>query len=270
METKTATNLPKISVITPSYNQGQYIEDAITSVLNQKYTNFEHIIFDACSTDNTLNILNKYAHLKWISAKDKGQCDALNKGFHKATGDIFVWLNADDYMEPNAFNTFIDYYRKNPNADFYYSDYNFVDRNKQIIKKIRPYKRYSYLLNLLYGCYIPTSGSFIQKSYFKKVGYLNLDFRYKMDTEIFERSKNAIFNKIPKVLSNFRYHGENLSFVDKGKTKGLSKQDMESIYIKDRFFPLLLSKTPEQRSLLYKILWYPTRITYLLLKYSRI
>ncbi len=97
----------KISVITPSFNTGDAIEQAITSVLEQDYPNYEHWVIDGGSTDKTLEILKRHPHLKWISEKDKGQSDAMNKGFERATGDIVVYLNADDTFLPGAFSAVI-------------------------------------------------------------------------------------------------------------------------------------------------------------------
>jgi glycosyltransferase involved in cell wall biosynthesis len=104
-------NLPKISIITPSYNQGKYIEDNIQSVLNQNYINFEHIIIDGGSTDNTVEILKKYPHLKWVSECDEGQADALNKGLAISTGEIIGWINSDDYYEIDIFHDVADAFR---------------------------------------------------------------------------------------------------------------------------------------------------------------
>jgi glycosyltransferase involved in cell wall biosynthesis len=98
------SNNSKISIITPSLNQGNYIRGTIESVLNQNYNNWEHIIIDAGSKDATISILKEYPHLKWISEKDEGPVQALNKGFKMADGDIFAWINADDYYEKNVFN----------------------------------------------------------------------------------------------------------------------------------------------------------------------
>lgn len=102
----------KISIITPSYNSGNFIERAIKSVITQDYKNFEHIIIDGGSTDNTIGILETYKHLRWISESDNGQSDAMNKGFEKSTGDIIVYLNADDYFLPNAFSSVIEEFKK--------------------------------------------------------------------------------------------------------------------------------------------------------------
>src|SRR5262249_53204242 len=92
---------PKISIVTPSYNQGQFIEETIRSVLLQGYPNLQYIVMDGGSKDSTLNILRKYAHAIdfWTSAPDKGQAEAINKGFERANGDILAWLNSDDVYE---------------------------------------------------------------------------------------------------------------------------------------------------------------------------
>ena len=99
-------NYPKISIVTPSFNQGKYIEQTILSVLDQHYPNLEYIIIDGGSTDETVEIIKKYSDqiTFWISEPDKGQTHAINKGFAKCTGDIFNWINSDDYYEPGTFD----------------------------------------------------------------------------------------------------------------------------------------------------------------------
>jgi glycosyltransferase involved in cell wall biosynthesis len=106
-------NHPKISIITPSFNQGQYIEQTILSVLGQDYPNLEYIIIDGGSTDGSVDIIKKYEkHLKyWISEPDMGQTDAINKGFSHCTGEIFNWLNSDDFLEPGALHAIAKAYR---------------------------------------------------------------------------------------------------------------------------------------------------------------
>jgi glycosyltransferase involved in cell wall biosynthesis len=100
----------KISVITPAHNSGDSIKRAILSVLSQDYSDFEHIVVDGNSSDKTVDILKQYDHLKWISEPDNGQVDAMNKGFRMATGDIMVYLNADDYFVEGAFSAIIPHF----------------------------------------------------------------------------------------------------------------------------------------------------------------
>lgn len=105
---------PKISVITASYNQGEFIGQTIESVLAQNYPNFEHIIIDGVSTDNTIKILESYPHLDWISEPDDGQTSALNKGFNKASGEIIAWINSDDWYEPGTFEVVAQHLKNHP------------------------------------------------------------------------------------------------------------------------------------------------------------
>lgn len=103
-------SLPKISIVTPSFNQGQYLEQTIQSVLEQNYPNIEYVIVDGGSTDNSVEIIKKYEkHLaRWVTEKDNGQSHAINKGFAKATGDIHAYINSDDYYAPGAFQAVAD------------------------------------------------------------------------------------------------------------------------------------------------------------------
>ena len=110
---------PKISIVTPSFNQGRYIEQTILSVIDQNYPNLEYIIIDGGSTDNTVEIIKKYEkHLSyWVSEPDKGQTDAINKGFAKCTGDIFNWINSDDYYEPGVLLRLGELFISNPSTE---------------------------------------------------------------------------------------------------------------------------------------------------------
>ncbi len=105
------SNLPKISIVTPSYNQGQFLEKTILSVINQDYKNFEYIVIDGGSTDNSVELIKKYDSQidYWVSEPDNGQSDAINKGFKRATGTIFYWINSDDYLLPNVLSKVANY-----------------------------------------------------------------------------------------------------------------------------------------------------------------
>lgn len=109
-------SLPKITIITPSFNQGQFIEETINSILSQNYPNLEYIIIDGKSTDNTVEIIKKYEKYitYWESTKDKGQSEAINKGMRKATGDILTWICSDDLLVENALQNAATYFLKNP------------------------------------------------------------------------------------------------------------------------------------------------------------
>ncbi len=116
---------PKISIITPSFNQGQFIEETIRSVLLQNYPNLEYIVIDGGSSDNTIEIIRNYeSHLAyWISEKDRGQSEAINKGFKKSSGEIVAWLNSDDVYLPGTFNEVVNFFNNNPDISVVYGDF---------------------------------------------------------------------------------------------------------------------------------------------------
>lgn len=203
---------PKISVITPSYNQGGFIEDAVLSVLKQGYPNFEHIIIDGGSTDDTLEILRKYPHLIWISEPDKGQSDALNKGFKMATGDIMGWLNADDYYLPGAFSTVVSVFAKDPDVNVVYGNWYFVDTNCKIIKKSQSFP-FDLKMLIYYGPYIGSTALFFRRSIIDEGNFININFRYTMEREWMVRLGNLgkRFYFVNKTLACFRLHGDNQS-----------------------------------------------------------
>lgn len=177
----------KISVITVSYNQGRFIEENILSVLRQNYDNFEHIIIDASSTDNTLDILKKYDHLKWTSEPDKGQSDGLNKGFRKATGDLIVWLNSDDVMCEGAFYVLNKYFTENPDKHVVTGNQVFINGNSEITHTVKAESfTYERLLNTRY-CNVMQNSTVFRKSVLDKVGLLDETLHYTMDLDLFIR-----------------------------------------------------------------------------------
>ena len=203
-------NNKKISIITPSFNQGNFIEDAIQSVLNQNYDNFEHIIIDGGSTDNTIDILKKYGHLKWTSEPDEGQSDALNKGFKKAEGDIIGWLNADDYYESDCFKKIIDKFLFTK-VDAVYADYRFIDKNKKEIRKLITQNPVQWMS--LFYCFIPSTAFFFKKDIYNSGVKIDKNFHISMDKEFFAHIfyKGFIIKKINHIVANFRWHDNNKS-----------------------------------------------------------
>lgn len=179
----------KVSIITPSYNQGQYLEKTILSVLNQTYDNIEYIIVDAMSTDNTLNILNKYKDKIdiLIREKDKGQSDAINKGFKISSGTLVGWINSDDILYPNCVENLVKAYQKEPNAALYFCPrLDAIDSDGKILfSHYRPITDKNYLLSKNYDVNQPTS--FYNSNLLKKINYLDEKIHYCMDLDLWLR-----------------------------------------------------------------------------------
>jgi glycosyltransferase involved in cell wall biosynthesis len=170
----------KISIITVCYNSGRYLERAINSVLNQDFDNWEHIIIDGGSQDNTINILNKYEHLLWISEPDEGQSDAMNKGFTKCTGDIIIYLNADDELNPGLLTVVQEHFSRKPDTDMLILNLDTVKDEETTLTKpsiflteILYFYKYRFPLN-------PVSYAY-KKSLQSKIGPFPIDNHYAMD-----------------------------------------------------------------------------------------
>jgi glycosyltransferase involved in cell wall biosynthesis len=228
----------KISIVTPSFNQGIYIEDAIKSVLKQDYKNFEHIIIDNLSTDNTIEVLKRYKHLKWVSEKDGGQSDAINKGFNKCTGEIIGWLNADDHYTKNTFKH-IKSKLINPEIDAVYGNYFFINKNNQITKKMIVSKPSKFLSKFI--CFIPSTTFFFKRKIIENNIFIDKDFYITMDKEFFANifHRNYNIHKIDKFLAKFRWHDTNKS-IDTFKIKKIRYE--EGLIIYNRYSKIKLPK----------------------------
>lgn len=205
---------PKISIITPSFNQGAFIEQTIKSVIGQQYPNFEYIIIDGGSTDATIEIIKKYEqHITyWISEKDSGQSEAINKGLQVASGDIVNWLNSDDYYEPGALHS-ISAAFQNPNVQV-------VTGKSRIFQQDNSLDRFSRGTDVYEGNLAKTIGwaridqpeTFFRKTAIDKIGYVNPSLHYVMDKEWWIRFLLKFglsgFRKIDDVLANFRVHDQ--------------------------------------------------------------
>jgi len=178
---------PRVSIVTPSYNQAQFIEETIRSVLLQGYPDLEYIIIDGGSTDGSVEIIRKYEPwlAYWVSEKDRGQSHALNKGFRRATGEVIGWLNADDIYAPNAFYA-LRAFRERPGAGIIYSDCLWIDEESQLIGAHRT-GVYS-LERLAAGGILQTPAVFFKQSLLEKAGYLDESLHYAMDTDFWLRA----------------------------------------------------------------------------------
>ena len=197
-----------VSIITPSFNQAKYIERTITSVLSQDYKNIEYIIIDGGSTDNTQDIIEKYADKLsyWASEKDSGQTDAINKGFSKAKGDIIAWINSDDTYIPGAVSEAVAYLDANPEVGLVYGDANFIDENDKVIGKF-PAKQTDYKKLRQGYVHITQQAAFFRKDVWDKVGPLDPSFYFAMDYDLWVRiAAVAPIVYLPKLWANFRLH----------------------------------------------------------------
>ncbi|NDK57508.1 glycosyltransferase family 2 protein [Pontibacter fetidus] len=191
----------KLSILSPSFNQGKYLEKNIKSVLKQDYINVEHIVIDGGSTDETVDILKKYSHLRWVSEKDEGQADALNKGLEMAKGDIIGWLNSDDYYEENIFTEVIEHF-KDPscfwvigNLSYYFEEGNFIKKGKS---PLITYKRLLENVDI-----VRQQPAFFRRSIIEQVGKWNKEFHMLMDYDLWLRVAKLHDPKM--VDSNYAY-----------------------------------------------------------------
>jgi glycosyltransferase involved in cell wall biosynthesis len=213
----------KISIVTPSYNQGQFIEATILSVLNQTYKNIEYIIVDGGSTDNTPEIIDKYRDriAFVISEKDQGQSDAINKGFKLSTGILAGWINSDDILYPDCVEKIVELYHNNPNGAIYYHSFiNTIDIQGIVTKTdqcIIPDR--NHLLALNYNVIQP--GSFYDLAIVRELNYLDITNFYCMDLDLWlSLSKEGnIYYTHDKPHAGFRLYAG--TKTDTGKEKFL-------------------------------------------------
>ena len=200
---------PLVSIITPSFNQARYIEATIQSVLGQDYPRIEYIVIDGGSSDGTVDLLKKYDHklAYWVSEKDKGQTDAINKGFARATGDILAWINSDDTYEPGAIAAAVKYLQEHPEAGMVYADCNFINEDGRVIGRFGSAQTDYRLLRQGY-VHIPQQTMFFRADLWKQVGPLDPSFYFAMDYDLWTRiaARSPIQYLPGQVWANFRLH----------------------------------------------------------------
>jgi glycosyltransferase involved in cell wall biosynthesis len=199
---------PLVSIVTPSFNQGRYIEATIQSVLAQDYPRIEYIIVDGGSTDGTVDIIKKHAgHIaSWVSEPDKGQTDAINKGFARAAGGILAWINSDDTYAPGAVAAAVGYLQEHPEVGLVYGDCNFINENGRVIGKFNAAQTDGRLLRRGY-VHIPQQASFFRADLWREVGPLDPSFYFAMDYDLWTRlAGRSQLKYVPQTWANFRLH----------------------------------------------------------------
>ena len=224
---------PRISIITPSYNQGQFIEETIRSVLLQGYPNLEYVIIDGGSTDNSVEIIKQYERwlAYWVSESDEGQSDAINKGFKISTGEISAFLNSDDLYMPDALEFASQHLIQNLKHDFICAQTGFIDLHS------KPTKGFESLfmvpinhVTMTEECHIAQPSTFFRANVFREIGFFNQKLQYCFDYEFWLRAFLAglNFGASEKVISQFRLH--DLSKTMNGCNTGDFDRDFISIY----------------------------------------
>lgn len=200
--------LPKISVITPSFNQSEFLERTILSVLDQNYPNLEYIIIDGGSTDGSVDIIQRYAHrlAYWVSEPDQGQTNAINKGLKIATGEWVAWQNSDDIFYPGSFASLAAASERYPDADLIIGDINLIDRYDKVLRDIR-YVKPSYLAMLAEGMVLTNQAAFWRRRVHAKVGLLCESLHFAFDYEWFLRLTMGHRGvHVNEILGGYRLH----------------------------------------------------------------
>lgn len=232
-----------VSIITPAFNSESTIEKCILSVKNQTYKSIEHVIIDGASTDHTIDIIKKYEkqyNIKWISEKDKGITDAMNKGFTLSSGEIVAWIDADNYYNLNIIEEIVDILEKNPTIDIVYGNIDFVDEGMKTHTTYKPPKDISFKksLTLSTGAIPLQPAVFFKKILFEKAGGFDLAYRVAGDYDFWVRvlkEKPNIFY-YDKIFGNYLKDEKGLS----QSTKGIILGYKEVSLISERYNPTLL------------------------------
>ncbi|HEY3344734.1 MAG TPA: glycosyltransferase family 2 protein [Anaerolineaceae bacterium] len=199
---------PLVTIVTPSYNQGRFIERTICSVLGQDYPSLEYWVIDGGSTDDTPTILERYSDrlTGWVAEKDQGQTDAINKGFARARGKYLAWLNSDDVYQPGVVSEAVSYLETHPDVGLVYGDANFIDENDRVIGRFPA--RQTDLARLRRGyVHIPQQSAFFRADLWHAVGPLDPSFYFAMDYDLWVRlARVTQLRYLRRVWANFRLH----------------------------------------------------------------
>jgi GT2 family glycosyltransferase len=223
------SELPLVTIVTPSYNQGRFLEATLRSVLEQDYPNIEYLVVDGASTDNSVEIIRKYADkiTWWVSEKDSGQSEAINKGLRRARGEIVAWLNSDDVYQPGAVSAAVAAFRSRPDAGVVYSDALAIDADGRPFNLMRA-RQYS-LTDLMAFQIICQPAAFMRRSVLEQVHYLDPAYHLLMDSLLWmNMARVAPIVYVPQTWAAARYHDQ-----AKNRTRGAAYGREAKVLIDD-------------------------------------
>lgn len=200
-------SLPLVSIITPSFNQAQFLEETIQSVLSQDYPRLEYWVIDGGSTDGSVEIIQKYAHrlAGWVSEPDHGQAEAINKGFARASGEIVAWINSDDYYLPGALREAVNAMQRLPECGLVFGDVLSINGAGEPIN-VMTYGSWG-LDDLMQFNIIGQPGVFMRRGALERAGYLDLSYRYLLDHHLWLRlAQEGSMCYIPQRWAAARFH----------------------------------------------------------------
>lgn len=225
-------DLPPVTIVTPSFNQGLFIEHTIQSVLSQDYPDIEYLVIDGGSTDETLQVLRRYEdRLSWTSEPDRGQSHALNKGFQRAKGEILAWLNSDDVYLPGAITDSVTFLQEHPDVDLVYGDIQFIDEHGNILAEEIRSRPFSLTTLLTQFGSIQQQSAFFRRRLLEKIGGINENLHYVMDTELWIRI--ALHGKghyYPGVRAQSRVHSAAKSMAFQPRFWAEHRQVLDALF----------------------------------------
>jgi len=264
MNPVTSKEPPLVSIVIPSYNQAHFLESTIRSVLEQDYPNVEYILVDGGSTDGSLDIIQRYADrfAWWVSEKDDGHADALNKGFSQAKGEILAWLNSDDTYYPGTVSDAVSVFQAHPEVGMVYGDADLTDKNGKIIGRFAS-RQTDYWKLLRGSVHIPQATTFFRADLWHQVGPLSLSLFFAFDYDLWVRlARESRLLYIPRTWATFRLHNEGKTFLNDDRCY----PDMLKVYARERGGGISwLYIRAKIRRLTYA--WLPVRLRIFLRKY---